>query len=165
MIDRRAVKDIRNELLPDERVEMTTKQRRFSPGGAILTPSTLIATNRRLIVLYRTEFGFKKVYEIIPYNKLTTVRLESGLFSSTIHLHVLGVADHTQRDDGRIEEEFSGLKHKEAEAMVTFINKKLSRDSHEDLGSVEDYVYCPKCGARVAPTSTFCHNCGAKLDA
>jgi ribosomal protein L40E len=163
MIDRRAVENIKKELLPNEKVEMTTKQRRLGPGGAILTPTTIMATDRRLILLYKSAFGFKEVYEIIPYNKLTTVRLESGMFSSTIHLHIFGVADQQTAKNGRIEEEFSGLKRREAEAMVHFINGKLSKDTPEKFDSVEDYTYCHKCGARVAPTSIYCPRCGIKL--
>jgi zinc-ribbon domain/Bacterial PH domain len=165
MIDRRAVELIKKELLPDESVEMTVKQRHFGPGGSLLTPTILIATNRRLILLYKTDVGFKVVHEIVTYNKLTTVRLERGVFSSTIHLHVLGVLDQVQMAGGKVEEEFTGFHHAEAEALVNLLNKKISKDAKDNSEMTEDYTYCMKCGAKVAQNYTFCPNCGARLSA
>jgi Bacterial PH domain/zinc-ribbon domain len=162
MIDRLAVANISKELLPNEKVEMTIRQRHFGPGGSV-TPTILIATNRRLIIIYKTNLGFKTVHEIIAYNKITTVRLERGIISSTIHLHVLGVEEQMPTGDNRIEEEFSGLKHKSAEALVNFLNGKISKESRETSGGVEDYVYCSKCGAKVAPAFAYCPNCGTVL--
>ena len=162
MIDHNVVGYIRTQLLPNETVQMTVKQRHFGPGGSAFTPTHLIATNMRLIVLYREQLGLKKTIEIIPYVKLTTVRLERGVFSSTIHLHVIGVADQAPVADNRTEEEFSGLYHKGAEELANFLNKKISKDNPENFGSVEDYSYCTKCGSKVAHNFAFCPTCGAK---
>ena len=162
MIDRLAVAKISKELLPGEKVEMTIKQRHLGPGGSV-TPTMLIATNRRLIIVYKANLGFKTVHEIITYNKITTVRLERGIVSSTIHLHVLGVEEQTPMGGNRIEEEFSGLEHKGAETLASFLNSKISKESRETSGVVEDYAYCSKCGAKAANTFAYCPSCGAKL--
>ena len=163
MIESSVVKNIKKELMQNEKVEMTARQRRIGPGGSLAAPTSITATSNRLIVTYRVALGFKTVHEVIPYNRLTTVRLERGVFSSTIHLHVLGLADQQVQGSSRVEEEFTGLNHKDASELANFLNKKISNDIQDKFNSVEDYTYCPKCGAKVAPIFVYCPRCGTKL--
>ncbi|MDE1870430.1 MAG: PH domain-containing protein, partial [Candidatus Micrarchaeota archaeon] len=91
LVDSREAEIVRHLLMPAERVEGTIKQRKLRPGGDLLTPTTLVATDRRLIIIYRTTLGMRKYYEIIPYRRITSVRIEHGIMSSSLHLNILGV--------------------------------------------------------------------------
>src|SRR5271155_1927435 len=77
-------------LWPDETVEGTIKQRRFMPGGSLITPTTIILTDKRLIIINRASLGFRQDYEVVPYGALVSVRLEHGIITSTVFIRVQG---------------------------------------------------------------------------
>ena len=147
------------------------KQRKFGPGGDILTPTTIAATEKRLIIVYRTSLGMRKYYEVIPYRRITSVRIEHGLISSSLHFHVLGVDSEKQVRTGKSEGVIDGLRENEATSFGKFINRKIS-DVSSDLPSPHDVdselnpiteIFCRVCGARELSSSKFCRNCGAAL--
>lgn len=170
-IDKHEASIVEHLLMPGEKVQMTIKQRKIGPGGDFITPTTIAATQTRLIIVYRTSFGMRKYYEVIPYRRITSVRIEHGLISSSLHFHVLGVDADRVMSTGRAEGVIDGLRPGEATAFGNFINGKIS-DSSIGTSSSKDIdtelnpvtaIFCRACGSREASSSNFCRNCGAPL--
>ncbi len=168
----------RKILWPAEEVEGTIKQRRFLPGGSLITPTTVVVTDKRLIIINRASLGFRQDYEVVPYNALVSVRLEHGIITSTVFVRVQGY--DTDRGllggGGKQEGEIDGLKNKDAVELVDYINKKIeerldaTNEVEKDVqarehidNAVGSYVYCTKCGTKNNSTSKFCSKCGASL--
>lgn len=112
------------------------------PGGAIISsPNTVIATEKRLVIRNPTMLGMRENVEDIPYDKITSVKLEKGLFSSTVVLRVPGLSELTRMsqssglvawgrgEDGTID----GLPKDKAEKLVKIINERIDtiKNSHQ----------------------------------
>jgi hypothetical protein len=171
--DAAAVKDI---LVDGENVELTATQRRIGPGGSITTPTTVVCTNKRIIILNRATLGIRKDYESIYYRQITSVRLENGIINGSVFIRVQGYdRDKGLLKNGREEGEIDGLRKEEAQEMADFINRMLTeidggnyeeaqpsvqREGGADEGT---YIYCSKCGAKNEASAKFCSSCGAPL--
>ena len=168
----------RKVLWPDEEVEGTVKQRRFMPGGSLVTPTTVVVTDKRLIIINRQMLGIRQDYEVVPYNAIVSVRLEHGIITSTVFIRVQGY--DTDRGllagSGKQEGEIDGLKNKDAIELTDYINKKLEErldattevekdvQAREHLDStVGAYVYCNNCGTKNKAGAKFCSKCGNSL--
>lgn len=89
-----AIRKIANRLDQGEKVLMVVSQSRFKPGGSILTtPNTIFATDRRIIIKNPTMLGMRENIDDIPYDKITSVKLEKGVFSSTIVIRSPGLSE------------------------------------------------------------------------
>lgn len=162
------VDSVKNLLWEGEEVEQTVQQRRVGPGGSVITPTSVIATNMRIIIVNKTTLGFRRDYEVIPYKQITSVRLEHGIISSTVFIRVQGYdRDQGLLKNGREEGEIDGLRNNEAEELTDYINKKTSGEFDELPNQLDSkvgaYVYCTKCGAKDSAGAKFCSKCGAKL--
>ena len=100
-LDQSDVQAARDIPEPDEVVVMTARQRRVGPGGALTTPTSVIATDRRVIIINRATLGMRKDFETIPYTQITSVRLERGIISSSVFVRVEGF----DQDKGLLEGE------------------------------------------------------------
>lgn len=78
---------------PDEKVLLVAKQSRIKPGGAFTTPNTVFATDRRLIIRNPTMLGMRENVEDIPYDQITSVKIERGIFSSSIVIRSPGLSE------------------------------------------------------------------------
>ena len=78
------VQKISKMLGPDEMVLLVARQSRFLPGGSVLTPNIVIATDRRIILRDPYMLGIKSELVDIPYDVITSVKLMKGVFTSTI---------------------------------------------------------------------------------
>jgi hypothetical protein len=78
------IRKIANMLNPDEKVLLVARQSRFKPGGSRLTPNTIYATDRRLILRDPSMLGLKEEVVDIPYNLIANAHLEKGVFSSSV---------------------------------------------------------------------------------
>ncbi len=174
-------------LWDEETVMVTATERRVGPGGSLITPTTIIATDKRILIINRATLGIRNDVESIPYNRISSVRLEKGLISSSVFLRVGGYTSSGEQGflkPGEQEGEIPGLKQNDAKDLSDFIEKKISgmNPNDIDLGPLPDtssgqptaasaqkkggaggYVYCPKCGAKNDMSATFCTACGAKL--
>ncbi|HZD36086.1 MAG TPA: PH domain-containing protein [Nitrososphaeraceae archaeon] len=78
------IEKIKEMLNPNEEVIVVARQSRILPGGSYITPNVIYATNRRIIMRDPYMLGIKENIVDIPYDVITSVRLEKGLFSSEI---------------------------------------------------------------------------------
>ena len=97
IIDKDELEEIRriaNRLDQDEKVRLVAKQSRMKPGGsALATPNIVFATDKRVIIRNPTMLGMRENIEDIPYDKMTSVKLEKGVFSSTILIRAPGLSE------------------------------------------------------------------------
>lgn len=108
-----------------EKVQGTFKQRSIGPGGSVITPTTVVVTDSRIIIVNRSSLGLKKEYEVIPYSKITSVRLERGIISSTVFVRIEGFDKELGMQEGKEEGEIDGLYHDDAKELIDFVNIKL----------------------------------------
>src|SRR5918992_3574594 len=88
------IRRIANRLDHDEEVRFVAKQSRMKPGGsALATPNIVFATDKRVIIRNPTMLGMRENIEDIPYDKMTSVKLEKGVFSSTILIRAPGLSE------------------------------------------------------------------------
>lgn len=170
-VDQDDVNAVKNILWSDETVGVTVRQRRIGPGGAITTPTSVIATDKRIIILNRASLGIRQDYEVIPYKQIASVRLEHGIISSSVFIRVQGYdKDQGLLKNGKEEGEIDGLNNAEAQALSDFINRKLEDSGDggsEPEGSNSDagaFTYCAKCGTKNLSSAKYCSKCGARLE-
>lgn len=162
-------------LWPGESIELAVEQRRVGPGGSVTTPTTVVATDRRLIIVNRATLGIRKDYEVIPYKQIASVRLEHGVISSSVFIRVEGYdRDKGLLKSGKEEGEIDGLRNKDAAALADIINKRVNagpsstddNKTQQQQSSASEsgaYIYCNSCGERNAASARFCSSCGKQL--
>ncbi len=92
--DLEEIRRIANRLDQDEKVRLVAKQSRMKPGGsALATPNIVFATDKRIIIRNPTMLGMRENIEDIPYDKMTSVKLEKGIFSSTVLIRAPGLSE------------------------------------------------------------------------
>lgn len=168
-INQKDVALVKEMLLPGEKVGCTVRQRKYAPGGSLITPTSLIATNERIIIINRENLGIRKDYEIIAYDKVTSVRVEHGVINSTIFVRIAGydtdkgLLAGTNKQEGEI----AGLKHKDAQDLIEYLNARVAEangitaaEKTQQGGAAR---FCSKCGTPVSLGAKFCSKCGAKL--
>ena len=89
--NREEVDKISDILNPDEKVMLVAKQSKIKPGGSVLTPNTIYATDRRIIIRDPYMLGIKSNLVDIPYDIITSLKLEKGILSSTIRFKAVGI--------------------------------------------------------------------------
>ncbi len=157
-------------LWPDEKVQVTVRQRRVGPGGSVTAPTSVLATDKRIIILNRATLGIRQDYEVIPYRQVTSVRLEHGVISSSVFIRVQGYdKDQGLLKNGREEGEIDGLSNSDAKALADFLNRKLddsnsSSGSGQEDGGLGGFRYCTKCGTKNPDSARFCSKCGSPLE-
>jgi hypothetical protein len=90
------ISKITEMLNPDERVLLVARQSRIKPGGSHFTPNIIYATDRRIIVRDPYMLGIKENVVDIPYDIITSIKLEKGLLSSTIRFKAPGLMSSTR---------------------------------------------------------------------
>ena len=94
--DLEEISKIAEMLNPDEKVLLVARQSRIKPGGSHFTPNIIYATDRRIIVRDPYMFGIKENVVDIPYDIITSVKLEKGLLPSTIRFKAPGLMSSTK---------------------------------------------------------------------
>ena len=80
------IKKIANMLNPNEEVLVVAKQSRLKPGGSQLTPNIVFATDRRIIIKDPSMLGMREEVIDIPYDMITSVKLDKGVFHLVLYL-------------------------------------------------------------------------------
>jgi hypothetical protein len=94
--DLEEIDKITEMLNPDEKVLLVARQSRIKPGGSLHTPNIIYATDRRIIIRDPYMLGIKENVVDIPYEIVTSVKLEKGLLSSTIRFKAPGLVSSTK---------------------------------------------------------------------
>jgi PH (Pleckstrin Homology) domain-containing protein/putative oligomerization/nucleic acid binding protein len=87
------ISDILNR---DEKVLLVAKQSRIKPGGSKLTPNIVYATDKRIIIRDPYMLGMRENIVDIPYDIITSVKLEKGILSSTIRFRAPGLVSSSR---------------------------------------------------------------------
>ena len=140
--DKKALKEIEkiaDRLDDDEAVLEVAKQGRMNPGGAITTPNTIFATDKRLIIRNPTMLGARQNVEYFDYDKITNIKLEKGIFSSTIVLSypgmdkLAGLLTWGREDDGEI----NGIPKDKAENILQIVRNAIVEAKKESQKPVQ----------------------------
>ena len=94
--DLEEISKIAEMLNPDEKVLLVARQSRIKPGGSHFTPNIIYATDRRIIVRDPYMLGIKENVVDIPYDIITSIKLEKGLLSSTIRFKAPALMSSTR---------------------------------------------------------------------
>ena len=94
--DLEEISKITEMLNPDDKVLLVARQSRIKPGGSHFTPNIIYATDRRIIVRDPYMLGIKENVGDIPYDIITSIKLEKGLLSSTIRFKAPGLMSSTR---------------------------------------------------------------------
>ena len=155
-------------LIEGETVELVVEQRRLIPGGALVFPKFVIATNKRIIIETREMLGLRMNFSVIAYRSIVDVRLVRGIVSSTV---LIKSEFHSESEEGyyRIE----GIRYNDAAALVEFINHRISEyASHGEAVTNqkpaeppkhEARFHCKVCGAENSIYANYCSICGTRL--
>ena len=140
--DKKALKEIEkiaDRLDDDEAVLEVAKQGRMNPGGALTTPNTVFATDRRLIIRNPTMLGARQNVEYFDYDKITNIKLEKGIFSSTIVVSYPGMDKLAsmltwgREDDGEIK----GLQKDKADNILQIVRNAIVEAKKESQKPVQ----------------------------
>ena len=119
------VDKIADMLNPNEKVLLVARQSKIKPGGSYLTPNTIYATDRRIIIRDPYMLGIKANVVDIPYDIITSLKLEKGLLSSTIRFKAVGLMSSTKL--GMMDSIIEG------EDDQTGVIEAIPKDKAEDL--------------------------------
>ena len=109
---------IADRLDKDEKVIKVIRQTKnpLKPGSSLITPDTIFATTKKIIIRNPSALGLRQNVEIYPYEKIVDVKLEKGMLSSAIEINVPGSIY-----DGYIE----AIPKNEAEKLLKIIYKRM----------------------------------------
>jgi hypothetical protein len=128
--DLEEINKISNMLNANEEIFVVARQSRLKPGGSKFTPNIVYATDRRIIIRDPRMLGLREEVVDIPYDLISSVRLDKGVFSSSVIFTAPGL-----RSSGRLRliEKMAGTEFSPNEdAVITAIPK----DKAEDLVEV-----------------------------
>jgi PH (Pleckstrin Homology) domain-containing protein/putative oligomerization/nucleic acid binding protein len=89
--DLEEIRKIANMLNPNEEVLVVARQSRLKPGGSKMTPNIVFGTDRRIIIKDPHMLGMREEIIDIPYDMITGVKLDKGIFSSSIIFNAPGL--------------------------------------------------------------------------
>ena len=79
-----------------------------------LPPDTIFVTNKRLLIRDPSFFGAREDFESITYDKITSIELEKGMFSSAVKIMASGY-----RGD------IDAISKEKAEKIVEYIKRSM----------------------------------------
>jgi hypothetical protein len=120
-------------LNPDERIVLVAVQSRIRPGGSLFTPNEIYATDRRIIIRDPYMLGIKENIVDIPYDIITSLKLEKGLLSSTIRFKAPGLVSTTKM--GMMDSIADGGKDNDPGGVIQAIPKSKAEDLLEIIRS------------------------------
>ena len=131
------VRKITKMLNPNERILLVAVQSRIRPGGSLFTPNEIYATYRRIIIRDPYLLGIKENIVDIPYDIITSLKLEKGLLSSTIRFKALGLVSPTKM--GMMDSIADSGKENDPEGIIQAIPKSKAQDLLEIIRSGMKY--------------------------
>lgn len=142
------IEKIEKILSSDEKVLLVARESRLMPGGSALTPNSVIATDRRVIIRDPYMLGFKSELIDIPYDVVTSVKLQKGVFTSTILFKAptmvnkskLGLMDENISGEDDQEGVIEALPKDKAEELLEIIRRRMKANSTGEATSSIDTI-------------------------
>src|SRR5918995_7532198 len=146
--DLNEIEKIENILNSDEKVLLVARESRMMPGGSALTPNSVIATDRRVIIRDPYMLGLKAELIDIPYDVITSVKLQKGVFTSTILFKAptmvnkskLGLMDENISGEDDQEGVIEALPKDKAEELLEIIRRRMKATSTGEATSSIDTI-------------------------
>jgi hypothetical protein len=140
------IKKIEKILNSDEKVLLVARQSRLMPGGSAMTPDNVIATDRRVIIRDPYMLGLKAELIDIPYDVITSVKLQKGVFTSTILFKAptllnkskLGLIDENIGGEDDQEGVIEALPKDKAEELLEIIRRRMKSTGNGESTSNVD---------------------------
>lgn len=131
--DYNEIDKIKEMLNPYENVLIVACQSRALPGGSFVTPNIIYATARRIILRDPYMLGIKENIVDIPYDVITSVKLEKGLFTSAIRFEApalvgskkLGMIKGIVKGEDDIEGVIDAIPKRKAEDLLQVIRSGI----------------------------------------
>lgn len=115
----------------DEHITYIATERRAS--GAWLSPSVIMLTSKRIIIMNRLAGGIKSDMSFIPFDTISTVRVSHGILFSSLHIRIKGDLGGGGIFNGKRKEgEIHGLARDEAEYMLQDVLRELKELSERE---------------------------------
>ena len=121
------IRRITDKLGKDEKVIFVARQSRFKPGGSKGSPATLFVTSKRLIYRNPSMFGLHENISVVNYDRITSMNIEKGVFSSTLKIKAEGFAGDMEAID-----------KKKAESILSYIKERIDQTTHVVIDSRAD---------------------------
>ena len=134
--DQNEIEKIEKILEPSEIIKTVARQSRIVPGGSVVTPNIIFATNKRLIIGDPNTLGLRAGVESIPYSQINKVHMEKGAFSSEL------VMDVGQYETGDNEQIIPAIPKNKASEILGIINQYVR--SSQNFDSHTPKVVAPK---------------------
>ena len=139
------IEKIAERLDEGEKVLEVAKQSRIKPGAALTSPNTVFATDRRLIIRNPTMLGARQNIEDFEYDNLTNIKLEKGLFSSTLVITAPGMGTAARNSTmsgllpwGRNEDgSIDGIPKDKAENILKIVRNAIVKAKKESQKPVQ----------------------------
>ena len=128
------IDSIKDELSDNEQVEIVAKQSRLKPGGTIgFTPNTIFVTSNRIIIKNPSMFGARKDVEMFYYADMVSVKLEKGMFSSSIYLSIPGLTEisKAQRGGSFGLASLGGVANQSGSGLITGLPKDTAKKMYD----------------------------------
>ena len=121
----------------DEQVLMVIRQTKnpLKPGGSLITPDTIFATTKKIIIRDPSALGLRQNIETYPYEKIVDVKLEKGMFSSAIDINVPG-----SLYDGYIE----AIPKNDAEELLKVIYERIKKEKNNTSSNDDPLIILKK---------------------
>jgi hypothetical protein len=137
--DYKEIEKIKEMLNPFENVIIVARQSRVLPGGSYFTPNVIYATTRRIILRDPYMLGIKENIVDIPYDVITSVKLEKGLFTSTIRLEApalvgskkLGMIKGIVKGENDIEGVINAIPKRKAKDLIQVMRSGIHHNKVE----------------------------------
>jgi Bacterial PH domain/Short C-terminal domain len=142
------IEKIEKILNSEEKVLLVAKESRLMPGGSILTPNTVIATDKRVIIRDPYMLGLKSELIDIPYDVITSVKLQKGVFTSTILFKAptmvnkskLGLMDENISGEDDQDGVIEALSKHKAEELLEIIRRHMKVTGSDETTSSIDTI-------------------------
>ena len=132
------IRKIKSRLDSDEKVEIVAKQSRIHPGGSATSPDIIFITNKRIIIKNPSLLGARENYESITYDKITSIELENGIFSSEIDIYASGYTGEIEAIPKDKAEKIVLLVKGKMEQIPTNVKEEMRAQSKEERISIAD---------------------------
>lgn len=110
------ISKIANKLEPGEKVVLVARQSRMKPGGSKMSPDTIFVTDRHLIIRNPSMMGMRENVWVIDYDKISSIDIEKGLFSSTLKVFASGYKG-----------DIDAIDKDKAEAILQYIHNAMNK--------------------------------------